>query len=76
MEIFCALLPELYADAASVDALIADFLVHQQDMKLAACSGCAGNYEEPESTVGEIMHSEAPDEEPSVPVEKLSEQPD
>ena len=76
MEIFCALLPSLQASPESVEALIADFFAHQRDTSFAACSGCAGDYEEPEEAVGEILHSEARDERPPAPVENVSEQPD
>jgi hypothetical protein len=50
VEIFCALLPKLNCDAASVDAAIAAFEAKLQIARLRACSSCAGDYEDPDAT--------------------------
>jgi hypothetical protein len=50
VEIFCALLPKLTGDAASVDADIAAFESRLQLERLQACSACTGDYEDPDRT--------------------------
>jgi hypothetical protein len=50
VEIFCALLPKLAGDGAEVDAAIAAFENRLRIERLRACSGCAGDYEDPDRT--------------------------
>jgi len=50
VEIFCALLPKLAGDSASVDADIAAFESKRQIERLWACSACSGDYENPDRT--------------------------
>ncbi len=50
VEIFCALLPKVDGDAASVDAAIAAFEKRLRLARLRACSSCAGDYEDPDRT--------------------------
>jgi hypothetical protein len=63
VEIFCALLPKLAGDAASVDADIAAFESKRQIDRLRACSACTGDYEDPDRTA---WIEEAADEENNV----------
>jgi hypothetical protein len=50
VENFCALLPKLAGTAAKVDAGIAAFENRPPLEALRACSGCAGDYEDPDRT--------------------------
>jgi hypothetical protein len=74
VEIYCAVLLRLAVDANSADRLIAEFLVNQQHRLMGACSGCAGNCENPDATAPPEVHSQ--EEKAASPelVEKLSEQ--
>ena len=72
MEIYCALLPRLDADADSADLLIAEFLINQQHTLILACSGCAGDYENPDATVPPEAHSPEQEGASTGPVENVS----
>ena len=74
MEIYCALLSKLKAGADSADLLIAEFLSNQQHTPIQACSGCAGDYENPDATAPGDIHSEADEAMSPATVEKLFEQ--
>ncbi len=71
MEIFCALLPKLGCDAASVDADIAAFESRLRLARLRACSACAGDYEDPDGTAWTDDDSEDDDGEQPTPEDKL-----
>ena len=58
MEIYCALLPKLDAGADSAERLIIEFLANQRDKPILACSGCAGDYENPDATAPPDIHSQ------------------
>jgi len=74
VEIYCALLPRLAVDANSADRLIAEFLLNQQDRSMRACSGCAGDYENPDATAPREVHSQEGEAASPALVEKLSKQ--
>jgi hypothetical protein len=74
VEIYCALLPKLDAGANSADLLIAEFLSNQRHTSIRACSGCAGDYENPDATAPGDIHSEADEAVSPATVEKLFEQ--
>jgi hypothetical protein len=74
VEIYCALLPKLDADVDSADRLIAEFLSNQQHTSVRACSGCAGDYEDPDATAPGDIHNEAEETVSPATVEKLFEQ--
>jgi hypothetical protein len=63
VEIFCALLPKLAGDAASGDAAIRAFENNRLLERLRACSGCAGDYEDPDRTAWTEEGAEETEEE-------------
>jgi hypothetical protein len=69
VEIFCALLPKLAGAPDSGDAGIAAFENRRLLEGLRACSGCAGDYEDPDRTAWteEGLEEEDPEAEPGAP---------
>jgi hypothetical protein len=69
VEIFCAPSPRLAGAGASGDTNIAAFENRRPIERLRACSGCAGDYEDPDRTAWteEGHEEEDPEAEPGAP---------